>query len=216
MIVPRGPRGPGAPLRRSGRLGRLTRTPRATRVVAVLVWAVAAVLAGSVTSWAVTVIGGESSGASSTVLSEADVRAALATATAAPVPTPAPNVTATPTATMPPAEPTETPQPTEAPTHSSTPPPVAPAQPPAPAPSAPTVVRTWDVTGGRISASCTAATFSLLYATPTDGWSIHVKPEGSTGAEVKFSSGEQESKAYLTCVAGVPTRSSGDSTPGDD
>lgn len=206
---------------RPGWPGRLTRTPRAARVVAVLVWALAAVMAGSVTSWAVTVIGGESSGASSTVLSEAEVRAALATQTALPVPTPVPSATATPSETMPAAEPTETPQPTETPTPSSTttPPRVAPAQPAAPAPptqSAPTVVRTWDVTGGRISASCTAASFSLLYATPTDGWSIHVKPEGSTGAEVQFTSGEQESKAYLTCVAGVPTRSSGDSTPGDD
>ena len=82
--------------RRPGWPGRLTRTPRAARVVAVLVWALAAVMAGSVTSWAVTVIGGESSGASSTVLSEAEVRAALATQTALPVPTPVPSATATP------------------------------------------------------------------------------------------------------------------------
>ncbi|OIQ79637.1 hypothetical protein GALL_386250 [mine drainage metagenome] len=184
-----------------------------------LVWAVAAIMAGTVTSWAVTVIGGESSGASSTVLSEADVRAALATQTALPVPTISPSATATPTAA--PTAPDPTPLPSAAPTHASaaTPPPAAPAQPPAPAQPAqpaPTVVRTWDVTGGRISASCTGASFSLLYATPTDGWSIHVKPEGSTGAEVVFTSGEKESKAYLTCVAGVPTRSSSDSTPGDD
>ena len=198
-----------------------TGTPRVARVVAVLVWAVAAVMAGSVTSWAVTVIGGESSGAASTVLSEAEVRAALATQTALPAPAVSPRATVTPTTTATPTAADPTTLPSAAPTQASTAttPPAAPTQPMAPAQPAqpaPTVVRTWDVTGGRISASCTGAGFSLLYATPTDGWSIRVKPEGSTGADVVFTSGEKESKTYLTCVAGVPTTSSSDSTPGDD
>jgi hypothetical protein len=181
----------------------------------VLVWAVAAIMAGTVTSWAVTVIGGESSGASSKVLSEADVRAALATQTALPVPTTSPSPVVTPTPTEDPV-PVSTSAPSSTPTHRPTTPPPAPATTrPATAPQATPVVRFWDVTGGHISATCTGSSLQV-YATPSDGWSVHVKTEGSTSAEVELKSGEKESKVFVSCAAGVPTQSSGDTTPGDD
>ncbi len=185
-------------------------------------WVAAAVMAGTVTSWAVTVIGGESNGSSSTVLSEAEVRAELATQTALPAPTTSPSrpsdaatpsstPTPTPTPTAAPA-----PAPTTTPTHRPTTPAPAPATAvPPPPPPATAVVRFWDVTGGRIDATCTGSTLKV-YATPSDGWSVHVKTEGSTSAEVELTSGEKESKSYVSCAAGVPTRSSSDTTPGDD
>jgi len=182
----------------------------------VLMWAAAAILAGTVTSWAVTVIGGESSGSSSTVLSEADVRAALATQTATPVPVTTPHATPTATASVAPSPtPTPTPTPVTTPTHRpTTPPPTRVTTPPAaPAPAA--VVRFWDVTGGHISATCTGSTLQV-YATPSDGWSVHVKTEGSTSAEVELRSGEQENTVYVACAAGIPTQSTHDTTAGDD
>jgi hypothetical protein len=188
-------------------------------------WAAAAVMAGTVTSWAVTVIGGESNGSSSTVLSEAEVRAELATQTALPAPTTSPSSPSSPSgaATPSPAPtptvdptPSATPTPTTTPTHRPTTPPRAPATTvPAPTPPATAVVRFWDVTGGRIDATCTGSTLKV-YATPSDGWSVHVKTEGSTSAEVELTSGDKESKSYVSCAAGVPTRSSSDTTAGDD
>ena len=191
--------------------------PRATRVVVVLVWAAAAVLAGTVTSWAVTVIGGEDASTRSPVLSQSEVAAALAAQTSAPSASPTPQATATstpppvpaptsdaPSSPAPTAAVTPTHRPPTPTTHPSTQPSTEPVPPPAAGPAE--VARTWDVTGGRVDASCRGAQFTLQGATPQDGWSVSVQHAGTDGAEVEFTQGETESKVAATCTGGEPTQ----------
>jgi hypothetical protein len=156
---------------------------RPARTLVVLVWAMTAVLAGTVTSWAVSVIGSEEGVAKARVLSEADVAAALRQQVAAPA------ASASPTAT--PAEtPTATPTPAQT-----------------PSPSATTVERIFNVTGGQVDAFCTGAAFTM-YAAPLDDWSVEIDHNGPGSGEVTFRKSGSESKLTATCQDGVPTKAS--------
>jgi len=160
---------------------------RPARTIVVLAWAVTAVLAGTVTSWAVSVIGSEEGAPKARVLSEADVAAALQQQVAAPTASPSPTATATPTET-----PTATPTPTPTQT---------------PSPSAATVERIFTVTGGQVDAFCTGAAFTMS-AAPLDGWSVEIDHNGPVRGEVTFRKSGSESKLTATCQDGVPTRES--------
>lgn len=161
-----------------------------------LVLAVA--LALSLTWRAVTLIG---QGADPTVLSQAEVDAALATERAAtpsePVPTPTTDPTLTPTAE--PTSPTPTPDATTPPATTA-------------------VVRAWTVTGGQVGVSCEGATITLLYATPADGWSVDVKQSGPQEVEVELELGDDDTTVRAVCVGGVPeqTADDGGGESGDD
>lgn len=157
-----------------------------------LAWVLSTVLAAGVAWAAVGAVGrGPTSG--DDVLSQADAEAALearrATASASP--------TATPTdGPGDPTGPTATPDPT-------------PTAPPTTEPTTPpdAVVRTWPVSGGTVSASCTGAAISLLYATASDGWAYEVKDQGPEHIEVELESGEAETHVRAVCVGGVPEMS---------
>lgn len=168
-------------------------TPSRVAVVA-LSWLAAVVLAGSVAWRAVAVVDPDApaSGVLSADQVEAELAAARATSPADPTgsPTLSPSPTTSPT-----------PSPTTGPT--STPEPSEPADPGAGAPVEP-VVRTWAVTGGTVAASCSADAISLLYATPTDGWTVEVEAAGPGQVVVELSSGERRTDVSAACVAGVP------------
>ena len=162
---------------------------RPARTLVVLVWAMTAVLAGTVTSWAVSVIGSEEGVAKARVLSEADVAAALQQQVAAPAATASPTATPKPTHK---ATPTPTPTTTPAQTLS---------------PSSATVERIFNVTGGQVDAFCTGAAFTM-YAAPLDGWSVEIDHNGPGSGEVTFRKSGSESKLTATCQDGVPTKAS--------
>lgn len=167
-----------------------TPPPRAGRVLTVLAWAIAAVVAGTLAWWAVTLVGAAAGRSRDGVLSAPEVAEALAAEQAAASATPSGSIS-TPDAT-----PGTTPGPT-----ASTPGPGT-ASPTDPA--AAEVSRTWDVIGGQVAATCAGPTISLLYATPTDGWRVEVKDSGGEHVEVEFRRGEAETKVRATCVDGVP------------
>ena len=187
----------------------------AARPTVVLAWAAAAVLAGSVVWWAVAAIGSEQ-GTTPTVYTQAQVarladqpRPPGATPTSSATTSPAASPSGTPTLAQDPtaaptSEPTasSSPTPTPAPVRPTTAPPVAVPPPPAPAPAA--VARTWNVTGGQVSAECTGTQIVLLSATPQNGWSLEVKHSGPQEIEVKFRQGEDETSVHAVCAAGVP------------
>ena len=162
---------------------------RPARTLVVLVWAMTAVLAGTVTSRAVSVIGSEEGVAKARVLSEADVAAALQQQVAAPAATASPTATPKPTHK---ATPTPTPTTTPAQTLS---------------PSSATVERIFNVTGGQVDAFCTGAAFTM-YAAPLDGWSVEIDHNGPVSGEVTFRKSGSESKLTATCQDGVPTKAS--------
>lgn len=179
---------------------------RPARALVVLVWAMTAVLAGTVTSWAVSVIGSEEGVAKARVLSEADVAAALQQQVAAPAA--GPSLSATPAATPTPDVPSESPSATAKPTHRATPTPTpttTPAQ--TLSPSSATVERIFNVTGGQVDAFCTGAAFTM-YAAPLDGWSVEIDHNGPVSGEVTFRKSGSESKLKTTCQDGVPTKAS--------
>jgi hypothetical protein len=162
---------------------------RPARTLVVLVWAITAVLAGTVTSWAVSVIGSEEGAPKARVLSEADVATALQQQVAAPAASPSPTATPKPTHK---ATPTPTPTTTPAQTLS---------------PSSATVERIFNVTGGQVDAFCTGAAFTM-YAAPLDGWSVEIDHNGPGSGEVTFRKSGSESKLTATCQDGVPTKAS--------
>src|SRR5450756_1055222 len=179
---------------------------RPARTLVVLVWAMTAVLAGTVTSWAVSVIGSEEGVAKARVLSEADVAAALQQQVAAPAAGASP--TATPAATPTPDVPSESPSATAKPMHRATPTPTpttTPAQ--TLSPVSATVERIFNVTGGQVDAFCTGAAFTM-YAAPLDGWSVEIDHNGPGSGEVTFRKSGSESKLTATCQDGVPTKAS--------
>lgn len=163
----------------------------------VALWVLATVLATAVAWWAVAVVGGRGAGSDNGVLSAGQVDSALrehrALATSGPTPSPTvgPSVTPSPT-----------PEPTVGPTTS--PPPVL------------DVVRTWDVDGGQVSATCRATTIGLLYATASDGWTVETKGTGPEEIEVELKRGELETKVRAHCVDGIPTLSAESEDDGGD
>ncbi|GAA1655562.1 hypothetical protein GCM10009790_40330 [Georgenia ruanii] len=86
--------------------------------------------------------------------------------------------------------------------------------PPSPAPRAPTVgsspdaptavARTWETDAGRVAAECVAGEIALLYATPSDGWSVDVRDTGPERVKVEFSSDEDDVVLSARCSDGVP------------
>ena len=66
------------------------------------------------------------------------------------------------------------------------------------------IARTWDVTGGRVSASCRGDDIGLLSYTPNDGWSVEAKHSGPQEIEVEFRRGESETTLNARCVDGIP------------
>ncbi|HEX5332934.1 MAG TPA: hypothetical protein VFW79_09850 [Cellulomonas sp.] len=181
-----------------------SRSPRASRVVVVLAWALAVLVAGAVTSWAVMVISGEQGPARDRVLAASQVTAELAAQRAVPTATtapPVPSVAPNPEPSS--ASPAPPPTPSAA---ASQIPSQIPSQVPSQVPStaAAEVARTWDVKGGQVGASCRGTVLTLLYATPADGWTMEVKRAASDELEVAFHQGEAETTVHATCVAGVP------------
>ena len=183
-----------------GRAHRLS----ASRAFVVVVWALAAVLAGSVASWAVSVIGSEQGTERNRVLGAAAVAAALAAATTSPAPVASATSTPASVAPDPTSGPTSVPstQPSAEPSH-------APSHAPSrtPAPTATEVARTWDVPGGQIDVSCRGAVLTLLGARPLDGWTVEVTRNDPGGIEAEFHREGSESTVRAVCVSGVPTRS---------
>lgn len=157
---------------------------RGARAGAVVAWALAALVAGVVAWWGVSLVGGQARRDGADVLSAAQVADALAQARA----------TAGPTATV---EPTPTPTPTPTPAVTATP--------TTPAGTSDEVARTAVVAGGQVGAACRGGTVVLLFATPDDGWSVDVRNAGPEHVEVKFRRGEQETEVRTVCVGGVPT-----------
>jgi hypothetical protein len=159
------------------------------RLAVAAAWLAAVLVAGSVTGWAVSAVGGPGSGS---VLSEAEVDrrlAALPTASATPV-TAAPTPTATPTAA-----------PTGAP----------PVTGPAP------VARAWDVEGGSVGAACRGTVIELQYATPADGWAVEAKRAGPEEVEVELRSGDDSTSVRAACAAdGTPQLHGDDDSSGSD
>ena len=192
------------------------RRPSRAGVVAVLAWALAVVVGGAIASQALAAV--DSPGRAG-VLSESEVTAALlaASATASPEPTmpapaPAADPAAPPTAAPATSEAPPAPTPTPLPTTAHTPPPVAPSTPasgggtvpPAPAPPPTVVARTWTVPGGIVAVSCNGAAITLLYATPSDGWTVELGSTGPQHVEVQLQRDGAETKLTGTCVSGVP------------
>jgi len=169
-----------------------------------LAWVVSTVLAAGV-AWAAVGAVGRGPDADGDVLSRAEAEAALEARRAAASPGPS----ASPTPTAGPVGPTASPDPTPTPT----PTPTATTDPATP-PDA--VVRTWSVDGGAVSASCTGAAISLLYATASDGWAYEVKDQGPERVEVEFESGELEKTVRARCVGGAPEISTEDHSDGGD
>jgi hypothetical protein len=187
--------------------------PRASRVVVVLAWALAMLVAGAVTSWAVTVISGEQGPARDQVLAASQVtaelaaqRAASSAAATAPATSSPPSPAAVPTVESP-----DDPSPTASALPAVTPPAAPETSDPAAPLGAPTtssaeVARTWDVAGGQVGASCRGPVLRLLYATPVDGWSVEVKHAGSDELEVAFRQDPAETTVHAACVDGIPTQ----------
>ncbi len=158
------------------------------RLLTAALWALAAVIAGSVVWGAVAVLDAPRTD----VLTQSQVSAAAArqgnrpssAGASAPVPADPTLPTTTPSAVSPPV----------ATQPAAPPPPTAPAA----------VVRTWNVTGGSVSASCVGSMISLVYATPANGWRLKVSDRGPEKIEVKFSGSASSTSLKATCVAGVP------------
>ncbi|WP_258724737.1 hypothetical protein [Cellulomonas sp. NS3] len=153
-------------------------------------WLAAVLVAGSVTGWAVSAVGGPGGGS---VLSATEVDRRLA---ALPSTAPSPPATVAPT-------PTPTPTATPVPTPTGAPPVTEPAP----------VARAWDVDGGSVGAACRGTVIELQYATPADGWAVEVKRAGPEEVEVELRSGDDSTSVRAACAADGTPQLHGD---GDD
>jgi hypothetical protein len=185
------------------------RRSRTARPLLVLSWLVATVLAGVIAWSAVTVVAGARGEDRAGVVSASDVAVQLAEARATRSP---PATEGTPSATdgtpaaAPPATAAAT-EPADAPTD---------AGPAVPGPAGQEVARTWDVTGGQVSAACAGATIRLLYATPADGWTVEVEATGPQEVEVRLTRDASRTRVRAECLAGTPelTRNGADDSGG--
>jgi hypothetical protein len=179
-------------------------------VVIALSWLGAVLLTGTVAWRAVAVLdnGTPRTGllsAEQVSAAVASARASAASPTTTSTPTSYPTPTETPTAT-PSTTPTATPtsSPTSHPTSTATSGPSPTRTTSAPPP--PTeVARTWNVTGGIVSASCRDSQIRLLLATPSDGWTVESGSTGPLKIEVSLHRESQETHVVATCQSGVPT-----------
>ena len=186
--------------------------PRGISLAVAASWLLLVAVTGTIAARAVAVLDGGSGQAGP--LSQQEVTAALAAARAATVTpspgqtlSPSPSATATTAAPLPSATATTA---APAPSATSATPSRAPSPRPTadPAPPAPSqVVRTWAVTGGVVAVACTGDSISLLYATPSDGWTVDVGSAGPQRVEVELTQEGSETKVSATCVAGTPERS---------
>jgi len=177
------------------------------RLMMLLAWVASTVLAATVAWAAVGTVGHGPGATDDTVLSQAEVEAALAARQAA-----ASAAAATAAPTSPADDPTSSPTPAAGPTATPTPDPTRTPPPPT------EIARTWAVAGGTVGATCRGASISHDYATPTDGWGVEVKSRGPEATEVEFESEHGETTVRAQCVAGVPemTTMSGNSGSGDE
>ena len=188
------------------------RPPAWVRTALVVVtWVAAVALATTVAWWAVSAVGGARDGSAAGVLSRADIEVALAdqrthAASASP------GTTAPPATTAPSAALTSTTPPATDPSPTSELPTSHPTGPPVTTAPSTVVVRTWDVTGGQVSVSCSGPTISLLYATPADGWTVTTGHAGPEEVEVTLRSGGTETSLKATCVGGTPQNQSSDAS----
>ncbi|MBB2924558.1 hypothetical protein [Cellulomonas cellasea] len=160
-------------------------------------WLAAVLVAGSVTGWAVSAVGGPGGGlgggpGGGSVLSEDDVARRLA---------------ALPSASAPPATTTPSTTPTPGATPAPTPTGASPSAGPA------VVARAWDVDGGSVGAACRGTVIELQYATPADGWAVEVKRAGPDEVEVELRSGDDRTSVRAACAADGTPQLHGD---GDD
>ncbi len=146
-------------------------------VLGSLAWLTATGITGTIAWRAVAVL--DADAATTGVLSASEVEAALGAARTAAAARPS-----TPTASAPIA--------------------VPPADPGSPADVE--IARTWAVAGGTVAAACTGSRIALLYATPSDGWTVEVHSSGPEEIEVELHRGEQELVVRATCVGGEPVQ----------
>jgi hypothetical protein len=62
--------------------------------------------------------------------------------------------------------------------------------------------RVFDLVGGSTSVGCSSTSIRLLWASPRNGFSVDVEPEGSSFLEVRFRSETHESKVEASCASG--------------
>jgi len=187
--------------------------PRGIGLVVAASWLLLVGVTGAIAGRAVAVLDGGSGQAGP--LSQQEVTAALAAAhAAAATPGPGPDQTLSPSPSA--AATTAGPSPSATattagplPTATGATPSHAPSPRPTvgPAPPTPTqVVRTWAVTGGEVAVACSGDSISLLYATPSDGWTVDVGSAGPRRVEVELTQDGKETKVSAVCAAGTPER----------
>jgi len=179
-------------------------SPLARRTAAVLAWALSTLLAATVAWWAVGTVGRGPGSSEGAIRSQTDVAADLVAARAA---------QAAARSATPSASPTSGPTPTTTPTTEPSATPTA-EPPPTTAPVLPDVVRTWTVDGGQVSASCRGQQFTLLYATPQDGWAVETKNAGPDELLVEFGRADSETTLRAWCVNGTPQMEVGGTSDG--
>jgi hypothetical protein len=162
--------------------------------VLVGVWTASTALGGIAVWSAVAQLGDEATATDHTQLSQAEVRAELASSQA----------TATTSSSGTTSSPTSDQPSTSGPTSSGQPSTDEPStgQPPASG-GAKRQTGAWTLAGGTVGVACQGSVISLLYATPVDGWSME-RETGPDQVEVKFRRDESESELRVECSGGEP------------
>lgn len=144
-------------------------------------WVAAATLGGLATWWAVGAIGPASSQDGDVVLTQAQVRSGLGTATAAPSARPGTGGSPAPSDHGRDADGGGT------------------------ASAAAPVTRSWDVPGGRVTATCTGPDIRLEYASPQEGWVVEIEEAGPRELDVDLERSGTSVTVVAVCVDGAPT-----------
>lgn len=77
--------------------------------------------------------------------------------------------------------------------------------------------RVWQGPPGTVAVRCNGPAATLLSATPSNGYRVEAEHGGPDEIEVKFESGERETKVEAGCLSGVPRFKVGtDEGSGDD
>lgn len=220
-----------------------TRAALARRFLIVTSWTVATALAATIAWGAVSRLDEGSSNAPST-LSQTDVRIELAqsprsAATPPSVVNPEPTTSGHTPSSANPSRKRQHPKPRQGGSSTSPQPPTTTSKTPTqggssppgtPDPSAPgstppsrgtpepkRTSKSWQLTGGSVGVSCKGPDISLPYATPRDGWEMHIEKSGPASVEVSFSREDHESRLTARCDGGNPvgqTQESGDNGGG--
>jgi len=207
-----------------------TRAALARRFLIVTSWTLATALAATIAWGAVSRLDEGSSNAPST-LTQTDVRIELAqsprsAATPPSVVNPEPTASGPTPSSPSPGRKRQHPKPRQGGSSTSPQPPATTAKPPTQGGSSPTgtpdpsgpgstppshgtpepkrVSKSWQLTGGSVGASCKGPDISLDYATPHDGWEMHIEHSGPDSIEVSFSRDDHESHLAAHCEGGSP------------